>query len=326
MTATTPPDAAAPLSRLSLNTATTKRWTLKEAVDGAARAGLPAVGLWRDRVAEAGLSTAARIVRDAGLRVSSLCRGGFLTAADPDGRRAALADNKTAIDEAATLGTSELIMVVGGLPDQPQDPRLSRDLIGARQRVADLLAELAPYAAERRVRLVLEPLHPMYCADRAVISTLRQALDLAAPHEPAVVGVVVDTFHVWWDPDLSTQIARAGAERRLACYQVCDWNLPIAADALLSRGMMGDGYIDFTTIGRWVTEAGYAGDVEVEIFNAGIWAADGDAVIATMIDRYLTLVLPSLLPTTTTADAATAATTTATADLRTADSPATALH
>jgi sugar phosphate isomerase/epimerase len=278
------------LSRLSLNTATTKRWTLKEAVDGAARAGLPAVGLWRDRVAEAGLSAAARTVRDAGLRVSSLCRGGFLTAAEPEGRRTALDDNRAAIDEAAVLGTTELVLVVGGLPDG------SRDLAGARLRVAELLAQLAPYAAQRQVRLALEPLHPMYCADRAVISTLRQALDLAAPFDPRVVGVVVDTFHVWWDPDLAPQIARAGAEGRLACYQVSDWVLPIAADALLSRGMMGDGYVDFTAIGRWVTDAGYTGDVEVEIFNEDIWASDGEEVVTRMIDRYLDLVLPNLLP------------------------------
>ena len=278
------------LSRLSLNTATTKRWTLKEAVDGAARAGLPAVGLWRDRVAEAGLSTAARIVRDAGLRVSSLCRGGFLTAAGPEGRCTALDDNRAAIDEAAILGTAELVLVVGGLPHG------SRDLAGARLRVAELLAQLAPYAAQRQVRLALEPLHPMYCADRAVISTLRQALDLAGPFDPRVVGVVVDTFHVWWDPDLAPQIARAGAEGRLACYQVSDWVLPIAADALLSRGMMGDGYVDFTAIGGWVTDAGYTGDVEVEIFNKDIWASDGEGVVTRMIDRYLDLVLPNMLP------------------------------
>jgi sugar phosphate isomerase/epimerase len=278
------------LSRLSLNTATTKRWTLRQAVDGAARAGLPAVGLWRDRVAEAGLPTAARIVRDAGLRVSSLCRGGFLTAPGPHGRRAALDDNRAAIDEAASLGSPELVMVVGGLPDG------SRDLVDARGRVAELLAELVPYAAARHVRLALEPLHPMYCADRAVLSTLRNALDLAAPYEPQTVGVVVDTFHVWWDPDLAVQIARAGGEGRLACYQVCDWILPIAADALLSRGMMGDGYIDFTTIGQWVSAAGYTGDVEVEIFNEVIWASDGEEVVSRMIGRYLDLVLPSLLP------------------------------
>jgi sugar phosphate isomerase/epimerase len=236
------------------------------------------------------LPAAARIVRDAGLRVSSLCRGGFLTAVGSQGRRTAIDDNRAAIDEAAALNSPELIMVVGGLPDG------SRDLVGARSRVAELLAELVPYAAARQVRLALEPLHPMYCADRAVISTLRNALDLAAPYESQTVGVVIDTFHVWWDPDLSTQIARAGGEGRLACYQVCDWILPIAADTLLSRGMMGDGYIDFTTIGQWVAAAGYTGDVEVEIFNEDIWASDGEEVVSRMIDRYLDLVLPSLLP------------------------------
>ncbi|HEU5333855.1 MAG TPA: TIM barrel protein, partial [Actinocrinis sp.] len=134
------------------------------------------------------------------------------------------------------------------------------------------------------------------CADRAVISTLKQALDLAAPHSPAAVGVVVDTFHVWWDPDLPSHIARAGAEGRLASYQVSDWKLPIAADALLSRGMMGDGHIDFAAIGGWVAGAGYAGDVEVEIFNRDVWETDGAQVVATVIARYLDLVAPGLEP------------------------------
>jgi len=276
------------LGRLSLNTATTKRWMLREAVDGAARAGLPAIGLWRDRVAEAGLDTAAKLVCDAGLRVSSLCRGGFLTARDDRGIRRAVADNLAAIVEAATLGTDALILVVGGLPEG------SRDLAGARARVADRLADLVPFAKEHGVRLVLEPLHPMYVADRAVVSTLGQALDLAAPHSADTVAVVVDTFHVFWDPCLARDIARAGAEGRIASYQVCDFNLPIAADALLSRGMMGDGVIDFASITSMVAAAGYAGDVEVEIFNADIWAAPGDEVLATMVDRYRQLVLPHL--------------------------------
>jgi sugar phosphate isomerase/epimerase len=283
------------LDRLSLNTATTWNWTLPEAIDGAARAGIPALGVWRSRVAEVGTERAARLIRDAGLRVSSLCRGGFLTASDSSDARNALLDNRAAIDEAATLGTGELIMVVGGLPDG------DRDIVGARGRVADRIADLVPYAAERGVRLVLEALHPMYCADRAVLSTLGQALDLAAPHPTTAVGVVVDTFHVWWDPCLAAQVERAGLEGRLASYQVCDFNLPIAADALLSRGMMGDGCIDFATIGRWVTEAGYLGDVEVEIFNADIWAADGHQVLATMARRYVDLVLPALQATATVA-------------------------
>ncbi|MCW2857786.1 MAG: xylose isomerase [Marmoricola sp.] len=272
----------APVQRLSLNTKTTERWTLAEAVDGAARAGIPAVGLWRDRVQEAGVDRAAKLVRDAGLRVSSLCRGGFLTGPDP------LPDNRRAIDEAATLGTGELVMVVGGMPAG------SRDLVGARARVADGIAALVPYAAESGVRLALEPLHPMYVADRAVISTLGQALDLAAPHDAASVGVVVDTFHVWWDPVLGEQIERAGREGRLSSYQVCDWLVPIAADPLLSRGMMGEGHIDFATITREVAATGYLGDIEVEIFNADIWARPGDDVVATMIQRYAELVEPYL--------------------------------
>lgn len=294
------------LSRLSLNTATTKRWTLEEAVAGAARAGLPAVGLWRDRVQEVGVARAAAVVADAGLRVSSLCRGGFLTSDDERGRRAALDDNRRAIEEAAALGTHELVMVVGGLPAAPgpeqaaaaypagagADP--ARDLVAARQRVADRIGELAPVAAEHGVRLALEPLHPLFAADRAVISTLGQALDLAEPHPAEVVGVVVDTYHVWWDPDLARQVARAGAAGRIASYQVCDFLLPLQPLALNSRGHVGDGYVDFATITGWVRDAGYAGDVEVEIFHEDVWATDGDRTVRTLADRYARHVLPWL--------------------------------
>ena len=144
------------------------------------------------------------------------------------------------------------------------------------------------------MRLVLEPLHPIFAADRAVISTLGQALDIAEPFPAEAVGVVVDTYHVWWDPDLQRQIARAGAQGRIAGYQVCDWVLPLAADALLSRGHVGDGYIDFATITRWVAQAGYTGDVEVEIFHQDVWDTPGDETIATLADRYRRLVLPYL--------------------------------
>ncbi|NJC23805.1 sugar phosphate isomerase/epimerase [Arthrobacter pigmenti] len=291
------------MSRLSLNTATTKNITLAEAVSLSAEAGLQHIGVWRDRVAEAGLDKAARLVSDAGLSVSSLCRGGFLTAADDAGQAAALADNTQAIVEAATLGTRELIMVVGGLPAaglltggpavDPSAPG-AKDVAAARQRVADRISELVPVAQEHDVRLVLEPLHPMYAADRAVLSTLGQALDLAAPFPSATVGVVVDTFHVWWDPALESSIQRAGAEGRIASYQVCDWNLPIAADALLSRGYMGDGYIDFEAVTRMVAATGYAGPVEVEIFNQSIWDSAASSVLATVKSRYETLVEPHL--------------------------------
>ncbi|MBY3794561.1 sugar phosphate isomerase/epimerase [Rhodococcus fascians] len=278
-----PSDLDNPYAALSLNTKTTNTWTLKQAVDGAARAGLGAIGPWRDRIQEAGVSESAKLISDAGLRVSSLCRGGFLTAVDDDG----LDDNRRALDEAAELGAPELVMVMGGIPD--------RDLAGARARVEERLALLVPYALERGVRIALEPLHPMFVADRAVISTLGQALSMAEPHPVEAVGVVVDTFHVWWDPDLESLIRTAGERGRISSYQVCDWLVPMEADPLLSRGMMGDGVIDFDSIGRWVRTAGYRGDVEVEIFNAAVWATDGDQVIETMKQRYRDLVLPSLV-------------------------------
>ncbi len=274
------------LDRLSLNTATTKRLTLAEALQVAVEAGLTWVGLWRDRVEEVGTAEAVALVRRSGLAVSSLCRGGFLTAADAAGQQQALEDNRTAVQQAQALDTSELVLVVGGLPEG------DHDLVAARQRVADRLADLVPYAREHGVRLALEPLHPMYAADRAVLSTLGQALDLASPYSSAEVGVVVDTFHVWWDPQLAEQVARAGREHRIAAYQVCDFNLPIAADALLSRGMMGDGVVDFASITRLLADAGYEGPVEVEIFNAAIWDTPADQVLATMTERYRDLVLP----------------------------------
>ncbi|MGN9844799.1 sugar phosphate isomerase/epimerase family protein [Nonomuraea sp. H19] len=279
---------------LSLNQWTTRRWSLAEAVDGCVRHGLEAVGLWREKVAEHGLAQSAKLVRDAGLRVSSLCRGGFLTTSG-EAFTAALEDNRRAIDEAAELGAACLVMVVGGLPGvkpgEPLPAGSSRDLAGARERVAEALAELAPYAGERGVKLALEPLHPIYCPDRAVLSTLGQALELSLPYPEEQVGVVVDTFHVWWDPRLSEDIARAG--RRIASYQVCDYLHPLPEDVLLGRGMMGDGVIDFPPITQAVLAAGYTGDVEVEIFNADVWAADPDEVVATMKARYADVVLPT---------------------------------
>jgi sugar phosphate isomerase/epimerase len=282
-TVPTPPVGDPRLARLSLNQATTKRWSVAEAVAGCARAGVPSIGLWREPVAEHGLDATARLVAERGLRVSSLCRGGFLTATAPADRAGALEDNRRAIDEAATLRADCLVMVVGGLPAG------SRDLPGARQRVVEALAALATYAGERGVRLALEPLHPMYCADRAVLSTLGHALDVADAFPVPQVGVVVDTFHIWWDPDVWGQIARAGD--RIASFQVCDWITPLPPDVLLARGMMGDGHIDFRAFRSAVDAAGYAGDVEVEIFNAEVWAADPDQVLATMIRRYVQCVV-----------------------------------
>ena len=257
--------------KLSLNQATIKYADLATALRVTREAGIESIGLWREPVAEVGLAGAAAMVADSGLRVSSLCRGGFFTAADPARRRAALEDNRRAIEETATLAAAGapgsapvLVLVAGGLPDG------DRDLPGARARAADAIAELVDDAAAAGVVLAVEPMHPIYAADRGVISTLGQALDVAERFP--TVGVVVDTFHVWWDPQLAEQVRRAGP--RIAAYQVCDWITPLPADALLARGMMGDGHIDFAAVTRLVAEAGYAGDIEVEIFNQAIWDAD----------------------------------------------------
>jgi sugar phosphate isomerase/epimerase len=161
-----------------------------------------------------------------------------------------------------------LVLVAGGLPEG------DRDLPAARDRARDAVAALVEDAAAAGVVLAIEPMHPIYAADRGVISTLGQALDIADPFPAATVGVVVDTFHVWWDPQLEHQIRRAGQDGRIASYQVCDWITPLPADALLARGMMGDGHIDFAAVSRTVTAAGYTGDIEVEIFNQAIWDAD----------------------------------------------------
>ena len=266
--------------RLSLNQATVKRLTLTEAVDGCVRAGIPAIGLWRDRVQEIGIEAAAKIVRASGIKVTSLCRGGFMTAASAEDRAAALADNKQAVLEAAGVGTDVLILVVGGLPSG------SKDLPAAREAVAQGIADLAPFAADHGVRVAIEPLHPMFCADRAVVSTLGQALDLAEAFPAEQVGVVVDTYHVWWDPRLEASIARAGKGNRILSYQECDWVVPLPADMLLGRGHVGDGHIDFVRMRELVTAAGWTGCAEVEIFNQEIWDTDGDRTIATVRARH----------------------------------------
>lgn len=272
------------LDRLSLNQRTTAAWTLREAIDGCVAAGLPSIGVWREQLAEAGQDNAVTWLADAGLRVSTLCRGGFFTAADPAAVEAAHADNLRALDEAAALGARTLCLVPGGLPDG------DRDLPAARRRAAAAIDRLVPYARQVGVSLGIEPMNPIYAADRGVVSTLGEALDIAEPYAVDEVGIVLDTFHVWWDPELAAQIARAG--ERIHSYQVCDWITPLPADALLARGMMGDGHIDFATITTLVREAGYTGDIEVEIFNADVWATPGEEVLATMSARYAELVGP----------------------------------
>jgi sugar phosphate isomerase/epimerase len=270
------------LARLSLNQRTTANWPLRAAIDGTVAAGLRSIGLWREPVAEVGLEAARTWVEDAGLRVSTLCRGGFFTAGDPAERAAAMDSNRAAIDEAAVLRASTLVLVPGGLPAG------DKDLAGARSRVVEAVAELVPYALERAVTLAIEPMNPVYAADRGVVSTLAQALDIAEQFPRNVVGVTLDTFHLWWEPGVLEQIRRAGD--RILSYQLADWITPLPADTLLARGMMGDGHIDFAEFTRAVSAAGYLGDVEVEILNAEVWDAPPRQVLATVARRYVELV------------------------------------
>jgi sugar phosphate isomerase/epimerase len=274
------------LGRLSLNQRTTASWSLPEAVKGCVDAGLGAIGIWREQLAEVGLDEACRLVADSGLRVSSLCRGGFFTTADPAEAASAEAMNREAIEEAAALNAATVVLVPGGLP--PGD----RDLGAARDRASKAIERLVPYAHELGVNLGIEPMNPIYAADRGVISTLAQALDIAERFDATDVGVVVDTFHVWWEPGVGDQLQRAGP--RIVSYQICDWITPLPADTLLARGMMGDGHIDFPAFTQSVARAGYRGDIEVEIFNAELWAAPPAEVVDTMAKRYLELVQPYL--------------------------------
>ncbi|HEY1622407.1 MAG TPA: sugar phosphate isomerase/epimerase family protein [Streptosporangiaceae bacterium] len=264
--------------RLSLNQATVKNLSVPAAAGLCARHEITGIGLWRDRVAECGVAESAAAVRRAGLHVSSLCRGGFFTHADPRARAAALADNRAAIATAARLGADALILVSGGLVPG------SRDIGLARRMIADAIGDLVPDAERAGVRLGIEPLHPMYCSDRCVISTLGEALDLALEFPADVVGVVVDTYHVWWDVRLPAEVARAAG--RICSFQLADWVLPLPADILLGRGHVGDGAIDFPAIAAAVAAAGYTGHVEVEIFNQRIWDDPADSTAATVRDRF----------------------------------------
>ncbi|HET8915296.1 MAG TPA: sugar phosphate isomerase/epimerase family protein, partial [Propionibacteriaceae bacterium] len=218
----------AALSRLSLNQRTTASWSLPEAIKGCVDAGLGAIGIWREQLAEVGVDEASRLVAESGLRVSSLCRGGFFTTADATEAQASEVMNRKAIDEAAALNAATLVLVPGGLP--PGD----KDLVAARDRAARAIGQLVPYAHELGVNLGIEPMNPIYAADRGVISTLAQALDIAERFDAADVGVVVDTFHLWWEPGIADQVQRAG--ERIVSYQICDWITPLPADALLARG------------------------------------------------------------------------------------------
>jgi sugar phosphate isomerase/epimerase len=268
----------ADLARLSLNQATTQHWPMRETIEGCARAGVGWLGLWRHKVAELGVRETRQALRTAGVRASSLCRGGFFAAATEHERRERIDDNRRAIDEAAELGAPVLVLVCGPAPD--------RDLDGARRMVEDGIAEVLPYAAARGVRLAVEPLHPMFAGDRSVVVTLAHA-NAMAERLGAALGIAVDAYHVWWDPDVYAQIGCAGS--RIVGFHVSDWLVP-PPDHLLGRGMLGDGVIELRRLREAVDAAGYLGPIEVEIFNQQIWDTPGEQVLECLRERFQALV------------------------------------
>ncbi|MEO5771316.1 MAG: sugar phosphate isomerase/epimerase family protein [Burkholderiaceae bacterium] len=278
---------------LSINTATVRKqrgidWPLLDILDACAARGIRAVAPWRDQVAAASLPATAQRLKEHGLVLSGYCRGGMFTHTDAAGRQAVRDDNRRALDEACILEAPCLVLVVGGLPGALAGEAAHRDIAGAREQVTEGIDALLTDARERRMPLAIEPLHPMYAADRACINTLEQALDvcdLLDPSASGALGVAVDVYHLWWDPKLQQQIERAGRDRLLA-FHVCDWLTP-TTDLLNDRGMMGDGVIDLPRIRGWVEAQGYAGFSEVEIFSTNHWwQRDGVEVLDTCIERH----------------------------------------
>ena len=278
---------------LSINTATLRRQhgaevPLDRIVDQCAAHGIRAISPWRDQVAAIGIDRLAAQLKAHGIGLSGYCRGGFFPAADAAGLRAALDDNRRAIDEAKTLGAPCVVLVVGALPGALAGTPAYKDIGRARGEVHDGIAATLEYARQVGMPLAIEPLHPMQAADRACINTLEQALDVCDaldPGQSGLLGVALDVYHVWWDPKLQQQIARAGRARLLA-FHVCDWLTP-TRDLLNDRGMMGDGVIEIPKIRGWVEAAGFDGFSEVEIFSAADWwQRSGEETLAACIAAH----------------------------------------
>ncbi len=248
-------------SRLCLHTITTKPWSLDEACREYARAGVKGISVWRDTLVGRDVAASGRQLRDAGLSIVSLVRGGFFPASDAAGRQKAVDENRKCIDEAAALGAPIIVLVCGAVAGQP--------LAESRKQIAEGIAAVLPHAKAAGVKLAIEPLHPMYADTRSAVNTLKQANDLAAQFD-ASVGVAVDVYHLWWDDQLEFEIARCGRLGKLFAYHVCDWRSP-TVDMLNDRGLMGEGIIPLRQIRGWVEVAGFGGYIEVEIFSHRLW-------------------------------------------------------
>ncbi len=276
------------LQHLSLNTATVRNHgDFLTIVEAAKRHGISCLSPWRDQIAAVGLERAVRAVRDGGFRLSGYCRGGMFPA-DASHKAEMMDDNRRAIDEAAALGAPCLVLVVGGLPQFSRPGSASsKDIAHARRQVEEAIDALLAYANSSGVALAIEPLHPMYAADRACVNTLRQALDICDRVDAdgsRGLGVTIDCYHIWWEPNLLDQIERAG-RKRIHAFHICDWLVP-TRDLLLDRGMMGDGVIDIRKVRGAVEKQGFDGPCEVEIFSDDWWSRPVDEVLATVIERY----------------------------------------
>lgn len=269
-----PPDPA----RLSIHTITTKPWGLDVAVRKYAEAGIRGVTVWRQALEPFGAVEGAKLISASGLSCTALCRGGFFPAKTASGRQAALDDNRRALEDAATIGAPMLVLVCGAVPGMP--------LTEARKQTADAIAALEPYAARCKVKLAIEPLHPIYAADRSAINTMRQARDICDALASPWVGIAADVYHIWWDPELESEIKLAGERGYLAAFHLCDWRTEIR-DMLNDRGLMGEGCIPLRQIRKWVVDAGFTGWNEVEIFSNHYWAQDQDEFLKQIQTAYL---------------------------------------
>jgi len=264
-------------SRLCLHTITTKPWSLDQACKEYARAGVKGISVWRDTLAGRDVKASGQQLRDAGLSIVSLVRGGFFSAADTAGRQKAIDENKKCIDEAASLGAPIIVLVCGAVAGQ--------SLVESRKQISEGIAAVLPHAKAAGVKLAIEPLHPMYADTRSAINTLKQANDVAAQFD-ATVGVAVDVYHLWWDDQLEAEIARCGKLGKLLAYHVCDWRSP-TVDMLNDRGLMGEGVIPLRQIRGWVEAAGFKGFIEVEIFSHRLWQTDQVEFLRQIQDAYL---------------------------------------
>jgi sugar phosphate isomerase/epimerase len=267
------------INRLSINQYTLKNWTIGQLLTACAAERIPFVSLWRDKVAETGLYETMKLLADTGVRVSSLCRGGFFPAATGEEFSRNLEENHRAIDEAASLGAEVLVLVCGGIANG--------NLERSREMVVEGIRRLLPYAEKAGIRLGIEPLHPMFAADRSVIVSLGHANAIAEMLGSNFLGVVIDVYHVWWDPAVYAEIARAGG--RIFGFHVNDWIVPVP-DILNGRGMMGDGFIEIERLRKAATESGYDGPIEVEIFNEELWRLPGADALRLIKERFLSFV------------------------------------